>query len=298
MIQCQLCGGNNFKTNPFYYLWNNKEFPLVKCSSCGLITLNPKPNAEELEKLYSEDYFDTGAHGLNQHEGNYETARDKKTIDERKEYLQENILKYNKDISSLFEIGYAMGHLLFAAQQQGLKVNGVEFSEFAAKRANDKFNLNLMNGDFEKMDLSSHENKWDCVFGGDVFEHFANPDIVAQRIYKMLSSNGICVLIIPSTYNLFSTKLAVILYKLLGKRKKLYDNPYHLYEYTTSTISKILLKHFSKVEVINKIKKPSELNMKNKSLEYRLKYLIHLINYPYTRLFNRNGDRLLVIAYK
>ena len=99
----------------------------------------------------------------------------------------------------------------------------------------------------------------------------------------------------PTSY---PAKLAVWLYTLTGKRKKMYDNPYHLFEYTTGTLHKLLAKHFSRVVIVNNIKKPSELNMKNKSLEYTVKRLVHYVNYPFTKMFNRNGDRLLVLAYK
>jgi len=293
---CQLCGRSAFRPTPFYYLWDNNEFRLIKCSACGLITLDPKPTPQELERLYSQDYFETGQHGLNQ-TGNYEASMDK-SIDRRKTYLQDNILRYEPNVKSLFEIGYAMGHLLVAARDMGMKVSGIEFSDFAATRAKEKFDLNLLSGDFETKDLTDEYNQWDCVFGGDVFEHFANPDAVASKTSKLLRPGGVAVMYIPSTFNLFSTKLAVLAYQLTGKRKKMYDNPYHLYEYTTGTLQKLLSKHFSKVVIVNKIKKPSELNMKNKTLEYRLKRAVHYVNYPFTKLFNRNGDRLLVLAYK
>jgi 2-polyprenyl-3-methyl-5-hydroxy-6-metoxy-1,4-benzoquinol methylase len=297
-MTCQLCGKNSFSPTPLYYSWDGKEFRLVKCNSCGLVTLDPKPNEAELAKLYAEDYFDHGAHGLNQTGDTYESSRDKKSIDERSAYIKQNILKYKPDVKSLFEIGYAMGHMLSAGKEMGMKVSGIEFSEYAANKAKAKFDLDVTSGDFEKVDISNWRTQWDCVYGGDVFEHFAHPDLVAEKISEMLKPNGVAVLVIPSTFNLFSTKLALILYKMTGKRKKMYDNPYHLFEYTTGTLKRLLEKHFSKVEIINRIKKPSELNLKNKSMEYRLKRLVHYINYPYTKLFNQNGDRLLVLAYK
>jgi 2-polyprenyl-3-methyl-5-hydroxy-6-metoxy-1,4-benzoquinol methylase len=295
---CQLCNRRDYKATPFYYRWDNKEFKLVKCRNCGLITLDPKPTPEELVKLYSEDYFEHGAHGLNQVGATYEANADRLSIENRKSYLQRNILQYEPNVKSLFEIGYAMGHLLVAARDMGMKVSGLEFSDYAAQRAKEKFDLDLLSGDFETKDLSAEYNQWDCVFGGDVFEHFANPDPVAAKISKLLKPGGVAVLYIPSTFNLFSTKLAVLVYGLTGKRKKMYDNPYHLYEYTTGTLHKLLAKHFSRVVIVNNIKKPSELNMKTKTLEYRLKRAVHYVNYPFTKLFNRNGDRLLVLAYK
>src|SRR5687767_12734658 len=107
LFSCQLCGNNDFNATPFYYRWDNKEFTLVKCKSCGLITLDPKPTPEELVKLYSEDYFESGAHGLNQVAETYEANMDKQSIDNRNDYLKTNILRHAPNVKSLFEIGYA-----------------------------------------------------------------------------------------------------------------------------------------------------------------------------------------------
>lgn len=295
---CEICGGSSFKKTPFFYDWNGKKFDLVKCKSCGLITQDPKPNDAELESLYSGDYFESGAHGLNQIDESYEQHRDKISAEHWKQRIQEYILNYKSDTKNIFEIGFAMGHLLVAAKDMGITVSGIEFSDAAIQKAREKFGLDVYQGNFENFDTQNHMEKWDCMYGGDVFEHFTHPDKVCINMRAILKPDGIVVLIIPSTFNLFSTKLASLLYSISGKRKKMFDKPYHLYEYTTSTIRKIMEKHFEDVQIINKIKKPSELNMKSGSIEYKLKYLIHLINYPFTRIFNRNGDRILIIARK
>ena len=36
----------------------------MRCARCGLITLDPLPTDAQLSKLYSEDYFAHGLHGL------------------------------------------------------------------------------------------------------------------------------------------------------------------------------------------------------------------------------------------
>ena len=297
-MHCPIDGGNNFKQLPYYYFWNEKRFQFVKCKQCGLVTINPKPTSDELNLLYGEDYFDHGAHGLNLHQLSYEAVRDAVPEEKRIQNFRERILKYHPDAKSIFEIGAAMGYQLHAAQQVGLKTGGLEISEAANNRAKEKFGLSLYKGDFESLDLTSEYGKWDLVYGGDVFEHFSNPDVVVDKIFKLLAQGGKAVIIVPSTFNLFSTQVASIILKITGKQMKLPDNPYHLFEYTSNTISKIFLMKFFQVQIINNIKKPSELNMKSKSISYQLKKAIHFVNFPFTKLFNRNGDRLTVVASK
>ncbi len=294
---CESCGADKFKATPFYYKWNNKEFILRKCLKCDLITLDPKPDEQELEMLYSDEYFESGAHGLNRINKTYEVSKDELSMQHRKETLHNNVLKYKPDTKNIFEIGFAMGHMLEAAKDMGMEVSGIEFSETAVQKAKDKFGINGISGNFENLDISKM-SKWDCIYGGDVFEHFIYPDKVCKNLYELLNVGGVAIIIVPSTFNLFSTKLAILFYRMLGKRKRFYDNPYHLFEYTPSTIKQIFGKYFKDVKVVNRIKKPSELNMKTGGIEYKLKFLIHLINYPFTRIFNRNGDRLLVVARK
>lgn len=295
-MRCPIDEKENFKPLPYYYQWNNKRFQFVKCRNCGLVSIDPKPNSDELSLLYGEDYFDHGAHGLNQHQHTYESVRDAVSEQERTANFRSRILHHHPQAKSFFEIGAAMGYQLHAAQLCGLTVGGLEISEAANKRAKEKFGLNLYQGDFETMNLENEFGKWDIVYGGDVFEHFSNPGIVAEKIYKLLAPGGKAIIVVPSTFNLFSTSLATGILSLTKKQMKLPDNPYHLFEYTSGTIKKLFQKHFSHVQVINNIKAPSQLNTKSGSMAYQLKKIIHYINYPYTRIFNAHGDRLTIVA--
>lgn len=297
-MQCENCGNNHFSTTPFYYNWNNKTFLLKKCKKCALIALDPQPTGQELSLLYADDYFETGQHGLNRTEQTYEESKDALSMEARITAIQNNILQFKPETKNIFEIGFAMGHILAAAKTLHLEVSGIEFSETAVNKAKNKFDIDAICGNFEELDTTPYLNKWDCIYGGDVFEHFGSPTKVVKNMHAMLAPGGIAVVAVPSTFNLFSTWFAILFYKLTGKKKKFYDNPYHIFEYTPKTIKSLFKKYFDDVQVVNRIKKPSELNMKGGGVEYKIKKFLHYINYPYTQIFNRNGDRLLVVARK
>lgn len=297
-MNCQACKGVNFRQLPFFYFWNNKRFQLEKCSNCGLVTIHPKPSAEEIALLYSEDYFDHGHHGLEERQKTYEQLKDATSMADLEKKLQHTVLKAKPDAKSFFEIGAAMGHLLKAAQNMGMVVSGLEISEPANKKAREKFGFDLYQGDFEELDMTSEYGQWDVVYGGDVFEHFSNPAIVVDKIHKMLRPGGIAYLIIPSTFNLFSTSVATFIFRLMGREQRLVDNPYHLYEYTSATAKKMMQTRFADVVILNDIKRPSEMNQKNKSVAYRIKYLFHFINFVFTKITGQRGDRVTIIARK
>ncbi len=297
-MHCPNCGNEHYTPTPYFYLWEGKEFTLQKCRQCGLIALHPQPTDAELARLYADEYFQSGQHGLNALQATYEEGQDRVGEEKRRQAIHDNVLQFKPDTRSYFEIGFAMGHMLAAARSMGMEIGGIEFSEMAVRKAADKFGIQALCGNFEQVDLKEHIGRWDCVYGGDVFEHFLHPDKVVENMHAILADKGIAVVAVPSTFNLFSTYLATAFYRLLGKRKKFYDKPYHVFEYTPRTISALFAQRFSKVVVVNRIKKPGQLNMKGGGWEYRMKYLVHCVNYPFTRLFGRNGDRLLVVAFK
>lgn len=297
-MNCNHCHSTSFTKLPFYYEWNSHRFDVIRCKNCSLITLSRLPNDEELQKLYSEDFFTFGAHTLDKLGIDYETMADQYGLETHKQFIKNYIEPYGTSLTSFFEIGAGMAHFLQAAKELGYAVDGLEIGEVAVRKAKEKFGIELRLGDFETIDLSSLSNSFDCIYAGDVFEHMRDPALVVKKMYEMLRPNGIVVIKIPGTFNLLSSKIASMIFSLTNTSKKLPDKPYHLYEFTTKTISNIFLKKFQEVTVINTIKKPSELNKKTGGIDYAIKYFLQFINYPLTKITNRFGDRMTVIAKK
>jgi SAM-dependent methyltransferase len=296
-LKCNFCGSTDHRHLPFHYLWQGRRFSGRKCAGCDLICLDPMPTDQQLIDLYSEDYFDSGLHGLDAAGVDYETLADARRAAAR-DFLQRVVRPRHPQAESLFEIGAAMGHFLHTAQAEGFRGSGVEFSAAAVARAREKFGLELLCGDIETLDLSQQQGKWDVVYAGDLLEHLRNPSGVLQRAYDLLAPGGICVMVLPGTYNLLATRLATRLFTLLGRNKQLPDKPYHLYEYTTATARRMFERSFDEVEIICEASKPGGLNLKNRSADYLAKYLLQIINYPLTRVTGRFGDRMTVIARK
>ena len=59
-VDCDLCGGTKkqviLKQKDFIHNVSSEYFNLVKCSSCSLNYLNPRPRIENISKYYSKDY--------------------------------------------------------------------------------------------------------------------------------------------------------------------------------------------------------------------------------------------------
>ncbi|HLA50907.1 MAG TPA: hypothetical protein VJZ92_01470, partial [Thermodesulfobacteriota bacterium] len=51
-VNCNLCGATDERL-----LFLKDGFRIVRCNSCGLIFVNPRPKKEYLQKLYSKGYY-------------------------------------------------------------------------------------------------------------------------------------------------------------------------------------------------------------------------------------------------
>lgn len=294
---CNLCGGTRHRRLPFHYLWHDDRYTGLRCRACDLIFLDRMPDDQQLVELYSEEYFDTGLHGLDAAGVDYETLADERRRTAN-EFIETVIRAHHPQAESIFEIGAAMGHFLQSAIEAGYRASGVEISRTAVERARVKFNLELICGDIGKLDLSKQTGQWDVVYAGDLLEHLRDPSDVLSRAYDLLAPGGLCVMLLPGTFNLLSTRLAFRLLQLTGRSKQLPDKPYHLYEYTDDTARRMFSKFFPHVKVISTATPPARMNLKTRTPDYLLKYLLQYINYPLTRATGRFGDRMVVIARK
>lgn len=294
---CNLCGGLRFGRLPFHYVWEGRRLQGVRCRDCALVTLFPLPTDEDLQRLYAGDYFATGLHGLDRLGRSYEMWADSQTEGSRR-FLREELLRRRPGARKLFEIGAAMGHFLQAARAEGLEVSGLELSPAAVIRAREKFGFALTCANIEDFAAAPHASGWDIVYAGDLFEHLRDPAAVVDKVHAMLSPGGLFALHVPGTFELLSTRLALPLLRLARRDRCLPDRPYHLYEYTTTTIRRLLGRRFDRIEVLNTATPPARLNVKNRSFPYLAKRALQYVNRPLTAATGRFGDRISVYAWK
>lgn len=294
---CNLCGGGVFVGMPFHYVWEGQRFDGVQCRDCRLITLSPLPTDAQLQRLYGEDYFAGKLHGLDRLGVSYESWADGQAARARA-FLRGELLRRRPGAARLLEIGAAMGHFLAAARDEGLEVAGVEISAAAARRAREKFGLDLLCANIEQVDQPAWRGRWDIVYAGDLFEHLRDPAGVLRHVHELLAPGGLFAINLPGTFNLLSTRLATPLLQLAGRSRRLPEAPYHLYEYTTATVGRLFAGRFGRVEVVNLATPPWRLNLKSRSPAYLGKLALHALNWPLTGLTGRYGDRMQVYGWK
>ena len=142
-LHCLLCGSRHLQSKPFGYLFKDQWLGAIECKNCRIIFIHPQPTGQEIESLYSKEYFE---HDFRcGHAGSYyeEAALEKLGEDA----LLEQFRQF-KNKGSLLEIGCAGGAFLNNVRKAGYEVHGVELSPEAAQIARERYNLNVHVGIF------------------------------------------------------------------------------------------------------------------------------------------------------
>ena len=299
MRTCDLCGHTAFRPRPFYYTLEGQRLQGMQCQNCELVFLDPQPTPAQLERLYGKEYFTERP--------NYDrTAQDRKFIEEgakldlsqpRADKFTDYMMRhYPGRRFRYLEVGCGPGYTLKSLQSLGWETHGLEISAHAADFARRELGLPVVTGNIETAE-DFQENQFDLAYLGDVLEHLLSPSAAVAKFGRILAPGGLLVLALPSVLNLPSMRAGFALYGMLGRQRRMDLPPYHLYEFTPTTIRKLLAKHkFEVVDLLNPVKKPQQIRLGGNPVEQAGKLLGQYPTYWLNQLTGRFGDRMFVVA--
>ncbi len=131
----------------------------------------------------------------------------------------------------ILDIGCGYGSFLKEMQQRKWQIEGIEVSKTGRKHAREKFGIELFDKSLE--DLALPDAAYDVVTLIYVIEHILDPSEMLKEVKRILKPGGLLLLRWPHTTPIV---------KLLGQlanRLDLYHTPYHLYDFSPSTIKKL-----------------------------------------------------------
>ncbi|MDH4222400.1 MAG: class I SAM-dependent methyltransferase, partial [candidate division Zixibacteria bacterium] len=291
---CNLCGSSNFREFPVIYTFTNCKYNLIQCCKCNLITVSPMPSPETIRSFYSDEYFKKDYQCGIKTDNYY--AEGAATIQKANQVLP--LLKKLKPKGVLLEIGCAGGTFLDQASKNNYEVEGVEVSSSMSEKASELYGVKVRQGDFEKLEFMDGSFDIVCMF--DVFEHLREPKQALAKIYRILKSNGIVVIDIPTTKNALAFKLSTKILEIAKKTRGISSPPYHLYEYLPSTLQRFLrLTNFELCKVKKYTTPPWRyLNEDGSRIKKLMLCITRYFNYLLSISFKVYTDRLLVIAQK
>lgn len=153
-----------------------------RCQRCGYTFDNPRPTTAEIIRFYSKPQ-------KYQHWIDAERARDEMW----KRRLRK--LERARVSGALLDVGAGIGQFLHHARVQFPEALGTEVSAEAVQVGRDRYGLELIEGEFEQMQL---EGRFDVVTLFHVLEHVPNPRHTVERCYAALRPGGTIVIAVPN----------------------------------------------------------------------------------------------------
>jgi 2-polyprenyl-3-methyl-5-hydroxy-6-metoxy-1,4-benzoquinol methylase len=203
-MQCLFCHSSNISkaAYPRPTRFNNKQFNYHRCGDCGLIFIDPVPDADDYNKMYAESY----------HNQFY--------FNETPDYSDWLALfgKYSKE-KSIVDYGCGDGGFLKFFKSRGYEGTGVEYDPELVSRLR-KENPEMIFytvEEFWKLD-----QQFNAFFMGDVLEHMAKPAECLGDLMKKLKQGGLIAAQGPLEDN---ANLALRFRKLVSVAKTGTGNP-------------------------------------------------------------------------
>ncbi len=271
-VRCDLCGADDGE--PVY---EHTDGCYSKCRRCGFVYADPiaGDTAADNEAFFTESL---------QRYVTKNYAADKQRHYRR---ILRKFARYRKT-NCFLEIGSNVGGLLLQARRQGWKPVGVEPVDVCARYGRQHHNLEIITGTLEQADLDA--DRFDVVYGNDVFEHLPCPTLVFAEVGRILRPGGVLYL---DTVNYESYTRG-----MMGHQWKMLNPSAHYSIYSPDTLRAFCEKADLKVL---RLKTHGVRNRKKRERGLSLPRMFDEIGklpYSIASRFTLKGDSLSVLAQK
>ena len=287
--RCLACGSNRIAPLAFQYRWRDTLFPAAECHVCGMRFLAVQPTGATIEDMYREEYFVT----------DFRCGRSDRPSFDEDAFRAENAglldaFQPYRGQGRLLDVGCASGWLLKHARDRGWMGTGVELSADAVRFARG-LGLDVRHGTLE--DAALPAASYDLVYMGDVLEHVPDCRATLVEVSRVLAPGGHLFLRGPITTNSIARNLALAVYGAMGRRLTLAEPPYHLWEFRPAPLRRLFAAVGLDVVRLEEAKiPPGNPHGAKTALQKAGLAVLDTVNLALTRMFNRWGDRVVVVA--
>lgn len=224
-VACNLCGAD--RAEPYARVGNSS---VVRCLDCGLFYTNPRPAAEDVAKIYSEDYFVSRNPSVLGYD-DYATHADglKKVFADHMKKIE----KFVQPPAALIDVGCAYGYFLEIAVSHGWHAEGSEVSPFASLRAREAAGVPVHTGALSGLELTPCS--YEVVTMWDMLEHSFDPVGELTQANRILKPDGYLFLTVPNA----GSFMARIMRRHWYGFKKIAE---HNYFFSVNTLGRMLAK--------------------------------------------------------
>ena len=220
--RCNACGHFDFEQ-----LIVKDGYDIARCRQCALVFVANPPTAEQLVRLYS---FEDGYH--------LQLAADPKAIAHHGREAATNFRLLEKYAAKgrLLDIGCSTGLFLRMAVEHGWPAEGLEYSADSAEQARSKGGLKVRTGALERGMYAA--GSFDVVTLWDVIEHVPDPKTVLELAAELIAPGGLLIVKTPNCDGLYP-RASLSMAGRLGFWGHP-DPPGHLYQFSVSTLSRMV----------------------------------------------------------
>ena len=195
-VKCCVCGSDDATPvgvgEDYEYCTSADAFLAVQCAVCGLVYLNPRPDASEFETIYPPNY-----HAFDFSEKDFGIIYKIRARLEAK-----RLLSWCEDLPNdarILDVGCGDGFHLNLLKKYGIKtwvLEGVDLDKRAVEMA-EKSGLKIHLGTIETLDLPTAS--FDLAFMVQTIEHVEQPSEILAAIKNVLKSGGKLVVVTDNT---------------------------------------------------------------------------------------------------
>lgn len=236
-IECPFC----HEGSPFVRYQISERHRIVKCGSCGLMWLHPRPTMEELHEVYDERYYcnddfynPEGANLYGYHDYLFERTNKQYTYQEMAEKADELLGRDRRaedgDKPTWLDVGCGLGFLMDVAFDHGYRVQGIEFNPYAVQAIKARYTFPVICGDIHDVEL---DRRFEVISLFDVIEHLDDPFEDLKRLRRIVADDGLLLVQTMDSESLPS--------RIIGKRLEDFRRTReHLYFFSRESITKVL----------------------------------------------------------
>lgn len=208
-------------------LFQQGEWTVYKCADCGLGFLDPRPDQDELQELYKNDYFSS----------HYDEGLKIDSPEMRRRISQEDHrIKFFRNLKrhgKVLDIGCGMGYFLYACRKHGYEVEGQDVSGDSASYVRSELKIPVTTGQIEEIDIKA--NSMDVITMWHSLEHTPDPRKHLKKAWNWLKPDGLLIVDVPNHEGTDAKKM--------WDRWNGWSLPYHLYHFTPDTLTDMLSQH-------------------------------------------------------
>ena len=206
-------------------------YDIIECDSCMYKHILPIPSDDDLEKIYSDEYYTE-----------IKPEYIKKVEEDLKWWNINYDERYNVFESELgkkgdvLDIGSGTGHFLKRGNEKGWNTLGFEPSKAAFTYSTKKLKLKVLN-QFFTSESKNQVGLFDAIHMSEVLEHIPSPKILLKNAYDNLNKNGLICISVPNDYN----PIQLILKNYHSYQTWWEDPPHHINYFNMSSLESLLL---------------------------------------------------------